>query len=84
MGVGGIVEVDAAFEHGVGGYAEVAADRGHGRGRVRKCTNSSEAAWFGPCTTCCDSSNHLIYSVCYLGEHYRDRAESWQFVSSLG
>ena len=30
VGVGGIVEVDAAFEDGVGGYAEVAAERGHG------------------------------------------------------
>ena len=36
MGVGGVVEVDAAFEDGVRGYAEVAAERGHGPGGVRK------------------------------------------------
>ena len=36
MGVGRIVEVDAAFEDGVGGYAEVAAERGHGGSGVQK------------------------------------------------
>ncbi len=36
MGVGGIVEVDAAFEDGVEGYAEVAAERGHGRGGMQE------------------------------------------------
>ena len=30
--VGGVVEVDAAFEDGVRGYAEVAAEGGHARG----------------------------------------------------
>ena len=38
MGVGWIVEVDAAFEDGVGGYAEVATDRGHGRDGAAKST----------------------------------------------
>ena len=36
MGVGGVVEVDAAFEDGMGGYAEVAAERGHGRDGVQE------------------------------------------------
>ena len=46
MGVGWVVEVDAALEDRVGGYAEVAADGGHGHGSARKSANGWEAACF--------------------------------------
>ena len=67
MGVGWIVEVDAAFEHGVRGYTEVAADRGHGRGRARKSIN-------GHLLEVIISS--AIY--CLGNNRYEYRAESWQ------